>query len=72
MLGSFLTPMALSGLEGFLIGTGFLALLPAVFISGAPATAEVVEGAFFAAAADVFFWPEDFFRFNRPIGLLKT
>ena len=78
ILGSFLPLTALTGLEGFLIGTSFLALLPvsafffAGAISGAPASADFVESTLFAAFADVFFWPEDFFRFNRPIGLLKT
>ena len=78
MFGSFLPLTALTGLEGFLIGTSFLALdyVPALFFAGpvcdAAAAADFVESALFAAFADVFFWPEDFFRFNRPIGLLKT
>jgi len=77
-LGSFLTLTALTGLEGFLIGTSFLAMLavPAFFFtgpaSGVPAPADFADSTFFAAVADVFFWPEDFFRFNRPIGLLKS
>ena len=78
MFGYFLPLAALTGLEGFLIGTSFLTLDPvsAIFFAapapGVPAPADFAEDMFFAAVDDAFFWLAGFFRFNRPIGLLKS
>ena len=76
MFGSFLPLAALTGLEGFLVGTSLLTLAPvsAIFFAapGVPAPADFADDMFFAAVDDAFFWLAGFFRFNRPIGLLKS
>ncbi len=77
MFGSFLPLKALTGLEDFLIGTIFLALVPAsgpfftepVSVVKAPVASD--DAVLSATVVDGFLCPEVFFRFNRPIGLLK-